>query len=180
MPMFDSSAEKLRKENLKSLEDRRLRFAEKLAQEGFKPERMLFCSTEGGQFVAIARHQGKCAIVVSPVFGQEGDFTIEYQDAPQWEKEDIFEKGTGLNGAFGFGRKGAKGFILHIQLNDGGMADLYVVAGRTSCLETDYRHNPLLKTKRRRGDANIIWDLTPIETNRLDKIEDQLLNYYLA
>ena len=28
MPLFDSNAEKLRKENLKSLEDRRLRFAE--------------------------------------------------------------------------------------------------------------------------------------------------------
>lgn len=180
MPLFDSAAEKLRKENLKNLEDRRMRFAEKLMQEGFKPEKMLFCSTEGGQFVALARHGDKCAIVVSPIFGQEGEFTIEYQDAPHWEKEDIFEKGTGLNGAFGFGKKGAKGFVLHIQLLDGSTADLYVVAGRTSYLETDYRRNPLLKTKRRRGDANIIWDLAPIDTGHVDKIEERLLNYYLA
>ena len=103
MPLFDSNAEKLRKENLKSLEDRRLRFAEELQQKGFKPEKMLFCSTEGGQFVALARHNGKAAVIVSPVFGQEDDFVLECQDALQWEKEDIFEKGTGLNGAFGFG-----------------------------------------------------------------------------
>ena len=180
MPLFDSGAEKLRKENLKSLEDRRLRFAEELQQKGFKPEKMLFCSTEGGQFVALARHSGKTAVVVSPVFGQEGDFVIEFHDALQWEKEDIFEKGTGLNGAFGFGKKGAKGFILHITLSDGSVAKLHVVAGRTSYLETDYKHNPLLKAKRRRGDANIIWDLAPIEPGHLDKIEDRLMNYYLA
>ncbi len=180
MPMFDSNAEKLRKENLKILEDKRIRFAEKLQQEGFQPEKMLFCSTEGGQFVALARHGGKCAIVVSPVFGQEGEFTIEYQDAPQWEKEDIFEKGSGLNGAFGFGKKGATGFILHIRLSDGSTADLFVVAGRTSFLETDLRRNPLLKTKRRRGDANILWDFTPIDPSHLAKIKDHLLNYYLA
>ena len=180
MPLFDSGAEKLRNENLKSLEDRRLRFAEELQQKGFKPEKMLFCSTEGGQFVALARHNGKAAVIVSPVFGQEGDFVLECQDALQWEKEDIFEKGTGLNGAFGFGKKGAKGFILHIHLSDGSVADLYVVAGRTSYLETDYKHNPLLKAKRRRGDANIIWDLAPIEAGQLRKIEERLMSYYLA
>ena len=180
MPLFDSNAEKLRKENLKSLEDRRLRFAEELQQKGFKPERMLFCSTEGGQFVALARHGGKPAVIISPVFGQEGDFVLECHDALQWEKEDVFEKGTGLNGAFGFGKKGAKGFIIHITLSDGSVAKLYVVAGRTSYLETDYKHNPLLKVKRRRGDANIIWDLAPIDPSHLDKIEDALLNYYLA
>ena len=180
MPLFDSSAEKLRKENLKNLEDKRLRFAEELQQQGFKPEKMLFCSTEGGQFVALARHNGKAAVIVSPVFGQEGDFAIEFHDALQWEKEEVFEKGTGLNGAFGFGKKGAKGFILHITLSDGSVAHLHVVAGRTSYLETDYKHNPLLKTRRRRGDANIIWDLVPIEPGHLDKIEDRLMNYYLA
>ena len=180
MPLFDSSAEKLRKENLKSLEDRRLHFAEELQQRGFKPEKMLFCSTEGGQFVALARFDGKIAVVVSPIFGQEGDFLLECPDELQWEREDVFEKGSGLNGAFGFGKKGAKGFILHIHLSDGSVADLYVVAGRTSYLETDYKRNPLLKTKRRRGDANIIWDLAPIEAGHLDKIEDRLMNYYLA
>ena len=180
MPLFDSSAEKLRKENLKSLEDRRLRFAEDLQQKGFKPEKMLFCSTEGGQFVALARHNGKAAVVVSPVFGEEGEFVLECHDNLKWEKEDVFEKGSGLNGAFGFGKKGAKGFVLHIELSDGSVAHLHVVAGRTSFLETDYKHNPLLKTKRRRGDANIIWDLAPIDAGHLDKIENSLMNYYLA
>ena len=180
MPMFDSDAEKLRKENLKSMEDRRLRFAEMLQQKGFKPERMLFCSTEGGQFVALARYNGKPAVIVSPIFGQEGDFLLDCHDPLQWEKEDVYEKGTGMNGIFGIGTKGARGFIVHLQLSNGEVAKLHVVAGRTSFLETDLKHNPLLKTKRRRGDANIIWDLSPIDVKHLDKIEDAVLNYYLA
>ncbi|MBQ3575238.1 MAG: hypothetical protein IJA26_06190, partial [Clostridia bacterium] len=74
MPLFDTEGEKLRKLNLKKLEDKRVLFAEELAKEGFKPERMLFCSTETGNFVALARDNGKYVVIVSPVFGQEGDF----------------------------------------------------------------------------------------------------------
>ena len=55
-----------------------------------------------------------------------------------------------------------------------------VVAGRTSWLETPLKKNPLLKTRRRRGDANIIWDLMPIDPGVLSKIEALLTGYYLA
>lgn len=180
MALFDHEAEAARKLNLKKMEDSRLKFAEKLAAEGFRPEKMLFCSTEMGSFVALARHNNQQAVIVSPVFGQEGDFIIEYHDRLEYRKEEIHEAGTGLNGAFGFGTKGAVGFKLFIRLNDGSEAELDVVCGRTSFLETNYSHNPLLKTKRRRGDANVVWDLTPIERKHVEKIEAQLNNYYLA
>lgn len=180
MPIFDSDAEKLRKENLKKMEDRRVRFAEMLQQKGFKPEKMLLCSTEGGQFVALARYNGKPAVIVSPIFGQEGDFIFDCPETLQWEKEDVYEKGTGMNGIFGFGTKAARGFLVHLHLSNGEEAKLHVVAGRTSFLMTDYRHNPLLKTKRRRGDANVIWDLSPIDASNLEKLEDAVLNYFLA
>jgi len=179
MALFNQGAEKLRKENLKSMEDRRLRFAEKLEKMGFAPERMLFCSNETGSFTAIARHNGKCAVIVSPTFGQDGEFLIDIQDQFYVEREDVFQKGTGLNGAFGFGTKGAKGFNLTFTLSDGSMAVLPVIAGRTSWLEvTQLKKNPLLKTKRRRGDANIIWDLMPIDPGHLTKLEDALARYY--
>jgi len=59
------------------------------------------------------------------------------------------------------------------------MAVLPVIAGRTSWLEvTQLKKNPLLKTKRRRGDANIIWDLMPIDPGHLTKLEDALARYY--
>ena len=180
MPLFDTNAEKLRKQNLKSMEDKRVRFAEELNAMGFKPEKMLFCSSEEGNFVALARWNGKYAVIVSPTFGQEGEFVLELHDQLQYEKEEIYEKGTGLNGAFGFGTKGAKGSKLHISLNDGSIATMCIVAGRTSWLEAPLRKNPLLSLKRRRGDANIVWDLMPIEPHSLSKIESVLENHYLA
>lgn len=180
MPLFDQNAEKQRKENLKKLEDRRVRFAEKLEKMNFNPERMIFCSAEDGSFTALSRINGKYAVIIAPAFGSDNDFVLDIQDKLQMEREDIFEKGTGLNGAFGFGTKGAKGFKLHITLSDGSVACLDVVAGRTSWLEAPLKKNPLLKTKRRRGDANVIWDLMPIEPGVLSKIEDKLANYYLA
>ena len=180
MGLFDTEAEKLRKENLKILEDKRIIFAEKLEQMNFKPERMIFFSCENGTFTALARIGSKYAVVAAPALGQDGDFILDIQDALKAEREDIFEKGTGLNGAFGFGTKGAKGFRLHITLSDGSVVEMPVVAGRTSWMETKMQKNPLLKTKRRRGDANIIWDLMPIEPGVLAKIEHVLATYYLA
>ena len=180
MPLFDRDAETLRKQNLKIMEDKRLRFAAELEKMGFAPEKMLFCSSETGSFVAVARWNGKIAVVTSPTFGQEGEFALELHDRLQCEREDIFEKGTGLNGAFGLGVKGAKGFKLHISMQDGGVAVLDVVAGRTSWMECKARKNPLLSTKRRRGDANILWDMMPIEPGQVTKIENSLATYYFA
>ena len=180
MPLFDTEGEKLRKLNLKNLEDQRVRFAEKLNNEGFKPERMLFCANEKGSFVALARVEGKYAVIVSPVFGQEGDFSLTIMDKLECRKEEVWQKGTGLNGMFGFGRKGARGFNVVITMPDGSEVELCAVAGRTSWLETDLRKNPLLKTKRRRGDANIIWDFAPFESSGVEKVTKVLDNYYLA
>lgn len=179
MPLFDNNAEKQRKENLKILEDRRVLFAEKLEKMNFKPERMLFCSCEDGSFTALARHNDKYAVIVGPSFGTDADFSIDIQDTLQIEREDVFEKGTGLNGAFGFGTKGAKGFTLHISLSDGSVVKLPIVAGRNSWMECPLKKNPLLKTKRRRGDANIIWDMMPIDPGSLSKIENIMATYYL-
>ena len=36
------------------------------------------------------------------------------------------------------------------------------------------KKNPLLSAKRRRGDANVVWDIPPIERRRLDEIERAL------
>ena len=180
MPLFDTEGEKKRKENLKNLEDKRVRFAEELEKQGFKPERMLFCANEIGSFVALSRYQGRYAVVISPVFGQEGDFRLVMMDQLDYRREDVYEKGTGLNGMFGFGRKGAKGVNIVITMPDGSEETMCVVAGRTSYLETNLKKNPLLKTKRRRGDANIIWDFVPFEVGGVDKIIKVLDEYYLA
>ncbi len=180
MPLFDRNAEILRKENLKKLEDRRLRFAEELEKKGFRPERMFFCSSENGSFVALALHNGLRAVIVGPAFGTDEEFIFDLQDVVHYTREEVFEKGTGLNGAFGFGKKGAKGFCLTLTLSDGRQIPMSVVAGRTSWLEVPYKKNPLTKTRRRRGDANVLWDLMPIEPGQLEKIDTFLKEYYLG
>lgn len=180
MPLFDTDAEKARKESLKVLEDKRVAFAEKLEKMNFKPERMIFFSCENGTFTALARLGGKYAVVVAPALSQDGDFLLDIQDKLAVEREDVFEKGTGLNGAFGFGTKGAKGFILHITLSDGSVAQMPVVAGRTSWMETPLRKNTLLKTRRRRGNANLVWDMMPIDPGQLVKIENLLATHYIT
>ena len=180
MPLFDAEGEKLRKENLKKLEDKRVRFAEELNQKGFKPEKMLFCANETGSFVALARFDGMYAVVTSPAFGQEGEFKLTMMKELNCRQEEVFQKGTGLNGMFGFGRKGAKGVNVIITMPDGSEEVLCCVAGRTSYLETNLRKNPLLQLKRRRGDANIIWDFMPFEGSAVDKVLKSLENYYLV
>ena len=179
MPLFDSGAERQRKENLKKLEDRRLRFAKELDDRGIRPERMFFCAREDGSFVALARHEGRFVLIESPKFGTDADFRIDIQDSPKYEREDVLIKGTGLNGALGFGEKSAKGFNLYVLDSDGQRVCIPVVFGRTSWLEVPYKKNPLLKLKRRRGDANVMWDLTPIDHGQLAKIEEMLNSYYL-
>ena len=58
MGLFSNKEEEVRrKRNLKELEDKRVRFAERLAAEGFRPEHCLFVQRDGG-FVAVARHGG--------------------------------------------------------------------------------------------------------------------------
>ena len=179
MPLFNSDAERQRKENLKLLEDRRIRLAENLNQQGFRPERMLFCSREDGSFVALARHEGRFALIDSPRFGEEADFMVDIQDVPRYEREEVFEKGSGLNGVFGFGTKGCRGFNLFIITSEGMHVKVPVIYGRNCWLEVPYKKNPLLSLKRRRGNANVAWDLSPINNNDLDKIERMLFEYYL-
>lgn len=181
MAFLDNENEKLRKERLKNLEDKRLAFAEKLDKQGFKPEKMLFCSAENGSFTALARAGGKYAVITSPVFGDEsGGFALHLLDEINYRKEDQFIKAEGMGGIFGFGKKGAVGFAIIITLPDGSEVSLEFMAGRNSYLETGLKKNPLLSLKRRRGDSNIMWDMTPLERSHLNKIETSLADHYLA
>lgn len=181
MALLDNDTEKLRKQRLKTLEDKRLAFAEKLSREGFKPEKMLFCSTEVGSFVALARMDKKYVVVTSPAFNdEEGEFAIHYLDEIHYRKEDQFIKSEGMGGIFGFGKKGAVGYAIVITMPDETEVRMDFMAGRNSYMDVDLKKNPLLNLKRRRGDANLLWDMLPIERGHLDKIERKLAEYYLA
>ena len=76
MGLFGNKEEEARrKRNLKELEDKRVRFAEMLAAEGFQPEECLLVQREGG-FAAVARQAGELYLLTGPGPGAEEDFTF--------------------------------------------------------------------------------------------------------
>lgn len=179
MALFNSEEERKRKENLRLLEDKRLRFVELCERENFRPERMLFISREDGSFVALARQSEALAMVVSPRFAGEGEFMLELLSEPKFEREDFYEPGTGMNGIMGFGTKSARGFNLTIMDSSDLPVLVPVIAGRNSWMEANYKKNPLLKPKRRRGDANVVWELMPITPGDVGRIAALIDEYYL-
>ena len=179
MGFFSDPAEAARKENLKKLEDKRMAFAAKLEKEGFAPEKMLFTQMGNGGFAAVAKFKGQFCLIIGPGFGTDEDFIIEKYDAPEIRSEEFFVKAEGMAGIFGMGKKGQSGIEYIITRHDGSEIRLPFVSGLNGCMECKLAKNPLLDTKRRRGDANIVWDLMPIEPGVLSKIENLLATYYM-
>ena len=169
MGFFDGPEEVLRRQRLKELEDKRVRFAERMKREGFAPEVMLAVSTDAGGMLALGRHGGRLWLVVGPDFGGEGEFLLEPCDPSVLRREAFFEKAEGRGGIFGMGKRGAEGFVLV-----GGERDIPFIAGRNSWAEWKRKNNPLLSEKRRRGDANVVWDMQPLEPRMLKKFEARL------
>lgn len=168
MGLFNDPAEMERKEKLKALEDKRVAFAEKLAKEGFAPEKMFFVQTGNGSFVSLSVFKGQRCLVIGPGFGTDEDFVLEKFDAMTVRKDDVFVASEGLAGAFGFGKKGEAGTEYIITRIDGSELSLPVVCGRNSWMEcSSAKKNPLLDVKRRRGNANIVWDMRPVEKRHL-------------
>ena len=163
MSLFSGPDEQARKDGLRKLEDRREAFARKQDLQGFRPEKMLFTSMPNGGFGAVCRYEGRMWIIVSPGFGEDGDFTVVSAERFPIRREDVFVKPEGMGGMLGFGKKGERGAEFVVTLEDGGEIRLPFVFGRTSWGEFSYKKNPLLSTRRRRKDANVVWELKPID-----------------
>ena len=163
MGLFNSAEEQERKAKLKKLEDKREAFAQEMARQGFAPERMLFAQTENGGFVALSRYEGKYCLIISPGFGTDEDFIFERYDALQWRTQEVRVGSEGMGGIFGFGKKAEIGVEYIITRADGSEVKMPFVSGRNGYLECKLAKNPLLRTQRRRGDANVVWDMQPLD-----------------
>ena len=168
MALFDSMEDQARKQKLKQLEDKRLAFAQKLSAQGFAPEDMLFAQRDDGGFTAISRFDGRHWVIVGPAFGSDDDFSLIPLDTLSYRAQEVFQKAEGMGGIFGFGKKAQVGVEFMIALPDGSEACMPLVSGRTGWLRANLKKNPLLKTKRRRGDANVVWDFHPMDRSELE------------
>ena len=179
MGLFDSAEEQARKANLKKLEDKRVAFAQELERQGFAPEKMLFAQNENGGFTALAHFKGKTWLVVSPGFGTDENFVLEGYDTLNWRLQDVFVKSEGMGGMFGFGKKAEVGVEYIITRHDGSEARMPFVCGRNNWLEASLKKNPRLKTQRRRGDANVVWELAPVDKSTLGRVTEIAKNYFV-
>lgn len=170
MGLFSDPNEAIRKENLQIMEDKRLRFAELLKKDHFDPEYMLLLSTNRGGLVGLCRDDGQICLITGPDFGGEGEFVMERHNHLNIRRESYFEAAEGMGGIFGFGKKGAAGFFLIIDL-EGEEISVPVIANKNSAMECKKGKNPLLSTKRRRGNANLVWDMRPIDKGMMPKLE---------
>jgi len=171
MGLFSGPEELERKAKLKAFEDKRLAFAQRMDGQGFKPEKMLFSQLDNGGFAAVCSHAGKRWLIVSPGFGAEDeDYVVESYDRFEVRREEMRVKSEGMGGLFGFGKKGKYGMEYVITRADGSELRVPFVYGLNSWGEYTLAKNPLLKPQRRRGDANVVWDLKPIDNNELKHI----------
>ena len=163
MGLFDSTEELERKAKLKKLEDKRVAFAQRLAAEGFAPEWMLFSQTENGGFTALCQYKGQHCLIIAPAFGSDDEFVLERYDTLKWRMEEVRVASEGMGGIFGMGKKAEIGVEYVITRQDGSEARMPFVGGRNCWGEWQFKKNPLLKTQRRRGDANVVWDMRPLD-----------------
>lgn len=178
MGLFDSAEEQARKAGLKKLEDKRVAFAQQLARQGFAPEKMLFAQNDNGGFTALCRFEGKYWLIISPGFGSDDDFILESYDALDWRVEEVLVKSEGMGGIFGFGKKAEIGSEYFIRRHDGTEARMPFVCGRGNWAEAALAKNPLLKTQRRRGDANLVWDMRPLDRTQVERVLELVKEYF--
>ena len=178
MSLFSDPDELERREKLKQLEDKREAFAQKLDRQGFKPQRMLFAQMPNGGFSAIARFNGLQWLIVSPGLGTDEDFILETSEHFPVYKQEVLIKSEGMGGMLGFGKKGEEGIEFVIARADGREARLPLIAGRNGWMEYSLAKNPLLKTQRRRSDANIVWDLHPLDRTGLERVLETVDGYF--
>ena len=171
MVFFKNPEEELRKQNLQSMEDARLRFAEKMQREGFAPQRMLLLTTDQGGYAGLCRHKNQLWLILSPDFGKEGEFSLYPIQNTDIQREDFFRPAEGMGGAFGIGKKGETGFNMIISLPNG-PTSLPFITNRTSAAIAGPK-NPLLSTKRRRGNANLAWDFKPVDKKLLEQLQSE-------
>lgn len=170
MGFFDNPDEQERKAKLRALEDKRLAFAQELARQGFAPERMLFAQTENGSFVSLCRDGSGWAVIIGPALGTDEDFRIVRMDALTARREEVRIASEGMGGIFGMGKKAQIGTEYVITLPGGEEVKMPFVGGRSAWMEREFKKNPLLGTKRRRGDANICWDMAPLDRTAVDRV----------
>ena len=169
MALFDNEAEKLRKKNLEKLEDKRVAFAKKLSAMNLTCEKALYAQTGGG-FRGLALCGDKILYLTGPGPSDEVDFTVDVHPSVDARVERILIKGEGAGGFLGFGKKGGSGFRLYLTFPNDNTGEIEIVSSQNCFLEIEKGADPLFDLKRRRNNANFVWDFKTVDRGDLDAV----------
>jgi hypothetical protein len=144
---------------LQQLADKRRAFA--VAHRDLKLDNALFVQFGGG-FKGVGLSPKGVYLFCGPGPGDEEDFSVQRDDHCRARLRDEKSASEGAAGILGFGKKGGQGYTLSVDLEDQGF-ELTFVSGYNFLLDVaPGAKNPLLDTKRRPGNANIVWDMRSI------------------
>lgn len=152
----NNEAERRRKENLRLMEDKRLRFAREMRDISF--DRALYIQREGG-LIGFAQSGADVYLIVGPNLGADEPFEAVKLANCRARLEDVYVKSEGMGGMLGMGKKGGQGYTLHLEA-DGRAEEITYLSGHNFMMAVEPgAKNPLFDEKRRRGDANLVWDM---------------------
>ncbi len=169
MALFDNTQEKQRKQNLMELENKRLAFARRLQEMGVQSDRAIYAQAGGG-FHGIAISGAQICYITGPAPGEDADFTVQVYPRVAINTEEILIPSEGMGGILGFGKRGGIGYKLNFVFPDGSVGDLEIISGLNCIFEHDKGGDPLFDAKRRRGDANFVWEFRPVDQSRVKQV----------
>ncbi len=152
-----NSREKARIAALADLEEKRLAFAGEVRTLGLN--RTLLVEHAGG-FIGVAKGDGGRIYAVSgPAPGSEDDFSLRPLINCRARVETRYEEPEGAGGYMGLGKKGGEVFRLVFSDAEGSSLLLEIMPDVTCFLFSP--GCPLADGRRRRNNANIVWDFRP-------------------
>ena len=169
MALFDTGVEKQRKENLKVLEEKRVAFAERLNKMGFQSDQSLYSQMDGG-FCGVVISKDQFLYITGPGPGDTADFSVKAYPALSMQIEDVLIPSEGMGGILGMGKRGGIGYNVTLIFPDGESGEFGFVSGRNYYFEHDHGKDPLFDTRKRRGNANFVWEFSAIESSKVNEI----------
>lgn len=169
MGLFSDPKEQQRLQSLQRLEDKRLIFARELKQRGIEIRHALLVQVGGG-FKGLGSSGSALYLLSGPAPGEDADFKIEEISGCPVRFDPYSIPGEGGGGILGFGKKGGVGYMVVIRRADGTEEQFEMVSSLQCVMEIEDKPLPLTSEVRRRGNANVVWDFSPVNARSLSKM----------
>ncbi|MHB8062621.1 MAG: hypothetical protein ACYDG2_08315 [Ruminiclostridium sp.] len=165
--LFNYAALRLRKQQLKDLEQKRVKFAMDMKAQGVIPDRVLYVQKNGG-FTGIGIDKTTLYVLTGPAPDDEAPFGIQAYKNFNAYMEEIYVEEDGLGGMFGFGKKGGNGWRFIVSLpND--QIILEIIPNMTNILDVLAIDNRLFFIKEKQN-YNFVFDMIPRSMEECNKI----------